>query len=181
MLVTGNRDQNGTVASHIEFFSLKENEHKIVPVQINSQESKDEPLCKIDEAVIAEEGLTEYSNKDKVVLIWLEQGTEPTNHLLNNLMSLNQEFIDLEAEIVFLCVEGMENLKTDDRVIAITAENKVISGNRGISICPDIQLNVGSFPHVILLNNNNEIIYHSSGYNIGTAEQLVKLILKNEE
>ncbi len=118
--------------------------------------------------------------KPKNILVWIEEGKEPTEHILNEMMQQAEEFRTLDADILFM-------LRDEDAVQQATLAKalKEIPGIR--LVYDDFHENVNTLgrrmyvdpdklPLVLVLNDGLCGVYASSGYNVGLADILIRII-----
>jgi hypothetical protein len=119
---------------------------------------------------------TERIVEKGVVILWVDPDQEPTKHIFNDLPHLKKELDAWGGYFLFLTDplqkwEGFENdeLKSmpanllighDNRIINLTAESL---GSEGAGL-----------PFVVMADKEGNIIYSSSGYRIGTGEQILR-------
>ncbi len=113
------------------------------------------------------------------LLLWLEEGKEPTEHILNELHDLRDSFAKLTANIFFI-VKSESSLK-DPRMARALAElprirvlyddfrDTMFLLARRMYIDPD------KLPIAVLCRQGLTAIYGSSGYNVGSADLLLKI------
>ncbi|MDP4221682.1 MAG: transglutaminase domain-containing protein [Bacteroidota bacterium] len=183
MLVTGNRLNDGGVLSGITFFNLAPDKHLKLEVKLRKASGK--PLIEgtLDKNAldrITEEGNCRNSGKG-AVLAWIEPEREPTKHFLNDLPLLKDEFDKWGGCFIFLSTAS----GTDSVLFNPRKSNGLPSNSYSRSdIDPGILESSGlkdlaptiSYPLIILVDNDGNIVYSSSGYKIGIAQQILKNI-----
>jgi hypothetical protein len=129
---------------------------------------------------ISAEGNCRVSGKG-AVLVWIEPEREPTKHFLNDLPLLKDEFDKWGGCFIFLSTApGTDNVLFNPH------------GYKGLpsksysrsDIDPGILKNSGlgdltllmNYPLIILTDKDGNIVYSSSGYRIGIAQQILKNI-----
>lgn len=123
--------------------------------------------------------MAEFCGNQPNLLMWLEEGKEPTEHILNEMYALHEGFHALQAQITFV-VKSAESLK-DARI------------SRAISQIPNIRILYDDFrdtmsmlarrmyidpdklPIVVLTSHGLNGIYGSSGYNVGLGDLIIKI------
>ncbi len=113
------------------------------------------------------------------LLMWLQEGAEPTEHILNEMEDLLEGFKALNAQIIFI-LHG-ETSKEDARIaraLAHIPNIRVLYDDfrdtmsmlaRRMYIDPD------KLPIVALCSNGLNGIYGSSGYNVGLGDLILKI------
>lgn len=118
----------------------------------------------------------------KNVLLWLEEGKEPTEHILNEILDQPQTFSALDAQIIF--VLHSENALKNEKIA------KVLKAVPGIVVCYDdfrdtlsslarrMYVDPDKLPLVVLTNPGLNGIYGSSGYNVGLGDLIIKILME---
>ena len=167
-LITGNRIQNGTVLVDESFFEIKEGEYNKLNLEIRNNSK---PL-----EILGSWNQNEVIN-DYVIYCWIDPGSEPGKHFINDFKLVKETYIDRDIPITFYCrdipTSNELNKSLSENFTVIVDDNfNGINSNQFIKdIDPDLDL-----PIVVLINNRGEVLFFASGYNIGTPDQLLKLI-----
>ncbi|MBQ7796792.1 MAG: transglutaminase [Lachnospiraceae bacterium] len=183
-VITDNRLPNGNLYANKYHFALAEGETKTLKLekyQANLAEMLDN--FALDEfKVHDEEGnvvLGSELTKNKAILMWLEQGKEPTEHILNEMLDQEGDFQELPADIIFM-INGkgaLENAKVQ-KVLATFPKIKVYYD----SFVPNVEtlarrmyVDPDKLPLVIVTTKELNAVYACSGYNVGSGDMLVKI------
>ena len=183
-VITDNRLPNGNLYANKYHFYLGEGETKTLKLekyQANLAEMLDN--FALDEfKVYDEEGnvvLGSELTKNKAILMWLEQGKEPTEHILNEMLDQEDDFQELPADIIFM-INGkgaLENAKVQ-KVLATFPKIKVYYD----SFVPNVEtlarrmyVDPDKLPLVIVTTKELNAVYACSGYNVGSGDMLVKI------
>ena len=179
LLVTGNRTDS-KILSILTFFELSEGEHKTVEVKIRKDIPGGRIIGKIDLKEIVSLIDKPAVNPERiiengVVVLWIAPESEPTRHVLNDFQRLKKDLDSWDGYFLFLTDPSAkwggftnEELKKMPAKIFHGNDNAVL--NRAFkSFDPPVML-----PFVILADRNGNIRYASSGYRIGTGEQLLR-------
>ena len=113
------------------------------------------------------------------LLLWLEEGKEPTEHILNEMEDLLEGFRSLPAQIIFVVKEkaslqdarirrALEHIP-GIRVLYDDFRDTMSMLARRMYIDPD------KLPIVVLCNEGLNGIYGSSGYNVGLGDLILKI------
>ncbi|WP_040213478.1 transglutaminase domain-containing protein [Clostridium polynesiense] len=116
----------------------------------------------------------------KNIVIWLEEGVEPTEHILNEIMELNEEFSQLDGKIIFIIrssssLENKTLKKTLDMIPKVEIYYDDFSENVN-TLARRVYVDPEKLPLVLAVNEENKVIYGCSGYNVGVAELLTRII-----
>ena len=111
--------------------------------------------------------------------MWLEQGKEPTEHILNEMLEQEKDFKEISSDIVFIVKnrEALENAKL----------KKVLDTFGRIRVCfdsfvPNVEtlarrmyVDPDKLPLILVTTGTLNAVYACSGYNVGSGDMLVKI------
>jgi len=189
LLVTGNRQADGSVLSSVTFFEVPANSTTDIKVEIRQNFTPAEPWAKINPAVykfkryatneaIALQTLT--ANKG-AILIWIDPDKEPSKHVMADIPAVKDIIEKWGGGLVFLFASdkvsasfkpaNFPNLPVQT-VFAFDKETKLLNEieklrNRN---CGD------NLPVIVITDRNGNLVYFSEGYKIGIGEQIAKAI-----
>ena len=115
----------------------------------------------------------------KAVLMWLEEGKEPTEHILNEMLEQAGDFAQLPARIIFLVRSqaALENAKLR-QVLQTFPEISVYYD----SFVPNVEtlarrmyVDPEKLPLILVTTGSLDAIYASSGYNVGSGDMIVRI------
>ncbi len=117
--------------------------------------------------------------KNKAVLMWMEEGREPTEHLMNEMLDQTEDFQNLSADIVVIIRDksALENaklalvLKTFPRIKVYydSFVPNVETVARRMYVDPE------KLPLVVVTTKQLNAVYACSGYNVGSGDMIVKI------
>lgn len=182
LLVTGNRLNDGTVLSEMEFFEVIKAQTTSLNVNIRESNIEKPILGTINQDSL---NLYDYNNKnltalgEQFVLIFIDPDKEPSKHVLKDIGMVKQNFEKWNGEIYIVLNESnlsssfspleIKNLPAKSNFL--TCKNKEqLKLLKATNKQSDNQL-----PMIFLIDNKN-ILFYSSGYRIGIGETLVKEI-----
>jgi len=184
-VITDNRLPNGNIFANKYHFVLGEGETKVLKLekyQANLAEMLDN--LALDEFKVYDEAgnvvLGSEITKNKAVLMWLEQGKEPTEHILNEMLDQAGDFKELSADIVFIVKskEALENAKVK-MVLDTFPKIKVYYD----SFVPNVEtlgrrmyVDFEKLPLIIITTKELNAVYACSGYNVGSGDMIVKVV-----
>lgn len=183
-VITDNRLPNGNVFANKYHFHVGSGETKTVKLekyQANLADMLDN--FSLDEFKVQDEAgntvLGSQLTKNKAILMWLEQGKEPTEHILNEMLDQEEDFQEISADIIFMVKgkEALENAKLQKvlntfkriRVYYDSFVPNVETLARRMYVDPD------KLPLIILTTKELNAVYACSGYNVGSGDMLVKI------
>lgn len=183
-VITDNRLPNGNLYANKYHFNLGEGETKTLKLekyQANLAEMLDN--FALDEFKVYDgEGnvvLGSELTKNKAILMWLEQGKEPTEHILNEMLDQEDDFQELPADTIFMINDksALENAKLQ-KVLATFPKIKVYYD----SFVPNVEtlarrmyVDPDKLPLIIVTTRELNAVYACSGYNVGSGDMLVKI------
>ncbi|MDP4176053.1 MAG: transglutaminase-like domain-containing protein [Bacteroidota bacterium] len=187
LLVTGKRKDDGSVLSRLNFFTLKENEKKLVNLQIRSNEYSLQAIGKVnpEEKVILENQqqvtLSSLASLGQALLIWADTDLEPTKHLIADLQQLKTDYELSKVKIVFICSKKKEDNYNYSELKTILPEQTLFSFDQNIPVRDLFKTSVknsaaSQLPVVALFNNDGEVLYYSEGYKIGNGREVLDRI-----
>lgn len=113
------------------------------------------------------------------LLIWPEEGSEPTEHVLNELKAHQRELESLPIDIAFL-VRGMDSLlhPTLSKVMSSWKNIRILLDNwaydmENIARC--LTCDPGTPPLAVVCDGEGRAIYGVSGYHVGSVELLTRI------
>jgi len=178
-VLTDNRLPGGDIHASRYCLDLKPGETAVVPLRKYPAELREllgrfplEEFTVTDRAGNAVTGseLTET----KAVLMWLEVGREPTEHLLNELLEQAERFRALPVRMVFLLRRG-EDLKNETlrRVLDRLDEIKVcFDPVHGEAVARQVYADPDKLPLVLVTAERRTAVYACAGYRVGSAALL---------
>lgn len=184
-IITSNRLPNGNIFAQTYVFELQEGETKEVALALREAKLSDmlESVAMPEFYVRDEEGKvvkgSDLATEGKKLFIWLEESKEPTEHILNELCEKCDAFASLAKEIIFI-IKTKEALKDPTLTKALSVlpdvhiyyddfEENINTLARRMYVDPD------KLPLIIMTDNGLNGIYATSGYNVGTADMLLRI------
>ena len=183
-VITDNRLPNGSLYASRYHFRLADGETKRVRLhkhQANLSEMLDN--FALDEFQVSDgDGRTVLGSEltgGKAVLLWLEEGMEPTEHILNEMLEQAEDFRNLPADIVFLVrgKEALENAKLR-QVLETFPRVRVLYD----SFVPNVEtiarrmyVDHEKLPLIVVTSGRLNAVYACSGYNVGSGDMIVKI------
>jgi len=187
MIVTGLRNNDGAVNTHIQFFSLGAREPKKIQLQFLQTEEQPKSLGTMpltgtfqNSANKKTDKLEDYSSNKGIIIGWLDPDREPTKHTLSDFRQLKEAFEKWNGGILFLLPKEKSSEHFDKKSFTGLPSQSVfgIDKDRFLSLA-EKNLNVAfneNYPVFLVIDKNGNILDYSSGYKIGRGEQLVKML-----
>lgn len=185
-ILTTNRLPNGNQFLNQHSFCLEEGDSKEIALELRDADLSDmlENISVSEFQIYRENQIpadaSDITDGNKKILLWLEEGKEPTEHILNEMMERKSEFIKYVEQIVFI-------IRTKDALEDPTL-SKALKALPGVRVFyDDFKTNVNTLgrrmyvdheklPLIIVTNGKLNGIYATSGYNVGTGDMLLRLM-----
>ncbi|MGF7010216.1 hypothetical protein M2145_000970 [Lachnospiraceae bacterium PF1-21] len=188
-IITANRLPNGNLLGRLV-------EVEVVPrkssqVELKLEEASLEQMLEcipIPPIMVRDEGdkeleLIEVLKDHSNVVIWLAEGQEPTEHILNELSERAHDFNQGDMQVVFLVNDKMSlQQATLQKTLCLLKNVQVLfdeTSERATTLGRRFYVDPESMPLILVTDKEANCIYATSGYNVGTADMILK-ILKNE-
>jgi hypothetical protein len=189
--ITGSRTTDASVTINTSYFAVNENETKNISIELPETEDKMllygtvDMNTKINKIANNYNTLTEISNNKGVMLCFLDIGKEPSKHVLQELKILSKDLEIGGIGIVLIIpdekLSSVQNIQAfkglpSQCVCAFDANNSLLT-----NISEILHLDFkDNFPLILYMNYNGGIIYYSEGYQIGTVENIIRILeMKN--
>jgi transglutaminase-like putative cysteine protease len=186
LTLTGNRLRDGRILTNLSFFDLNSGQHVSLEIKLRKDTQHNEITGGIDlttlKKLIRDKNYPAAGESDKgAVLAWLEPEKEPSKHFLNDLTGLKSDFDAWGGRFIFMITDSSKNSKifnlhdynglpansSSVNIEGIDVLNKIwISGSQPDNI----------YPLIIVTDKKGDVLYKSSGYNIGIGDQILKML-----
>lgn len=190
LMITGTRMANGSVLTHMTFFTIKEG--RTTTVNLNMRESKDNVQVignfnsenKYRKSETDEEvSILSATGRGYYILGILGIGQEPSNHALRDIAALKKDFEKWNHKIVLLFPDKNQIKKFRKKDFPAFPNTIVwgtdINNNIQKEIIEALKLSSKqNLPIFIIADTFNRVVFVSQGYTIGLGEQLMKTIYK---
>lgn len=185
-VITGNRLPSGDILVRIYTFTISSGEKKEIDlslrpaniedmlnhVEVGDFKVKDKKGNQADVSSL----LTNGDN----VLFWLQENHEPSQHILNELIEHKEAFLEKDVNLLFIL---KEEAAVNNSLIAKAMKELNIHYciDEGFANCEvsarRVYVDPERLPLIIASRNKLNSIFAISGYNVGTADMLLKIIL----
>ncbi|MDR1458794.1 MAG: transglutaminase-like domain-containing protein [Bacteroidales bacterium] len=190
-LTVGSRLSDGSVCVRTEYFTLKEN--TLTQINVSFPKTREKLLVKgivdMNLTVTLKNGdkisLKKLSKGKGLTLCFLDMGKEPSKHVLQDLSTVKNRFDIWGGGTLFLTADDKSN-NTDISIFKDLPQNT----NWGVDhhrellnlVTGVLQMDFNNnFPLTLYLTRNGGILYSTAGYHIGTGEDLLEIIVKEEK
>lgn len=179
-LSTGNRYPNGDVLSRMEFFNVEAGKSvtkEITLRKLSAQKAQALPSISPELKITSDSiALANYAGVKGFIYVNLGDYREPSKHLVNEMLQLEQSLeewggnlyiVTPGAAITQLSSFSNADLEQYNEDVEVEVETALLKAL-------DIQ-GRPRYPFAAFINNTGQILYHTEGYSIGSAEQLLKV------
>jgi len=187
MLITGNRQQDGSVLCKVDYFEIKANQTKEVNVKVRDLQKSDEIWGKVQLDQISVRifqdnktvQLSELANSKSFVLVIIEPDKEPSKHVMVDLQPVKANLEKWGGSILFMLEPNKTTQAFKPEMFpGLPSQSKFIWDIDGkflekISELKSSELST-SLPIIIMGDEKGNLTYFSKGYRIGVGEQLIK-------
>lgn len=172
-LLTGNRLGDGTVLLRQTFFNIEAGVHKTVEMHIRHEQT---PL-----AVVARWPENPLKLTATTIVGWLDPHTEPGRHFMVDLAPVKQSFEKAGYPLVVFTTD----ITTANRLKDQFPKGSVVATDPDWQLARAFGVSTAlaahqSLPVFVVINPAGEVLYHTSGYQIGTGEQLLKVMQREQ-
>lgn len=193
VLVTGNRQSDGSVLSSLTYFKIGADSLTNVKVELVKQPDGLKASAKLDLTKLGmipsgsdkTVSLADVTKGVQTVLVVIDPDKEPSKHIMNDLAPYKDALGKTNTQFVFVCTPqkaaGLKILET------YSLPEKYIAGiDVGDNILSKIMQEYGEtmkekLPLVLYLDPSGNVYYFSAGYRIGAGEQLLRTIVQAEK
>ncbi|MCI6467601.1 MAG: transglutaminase-like domain-containing protein [Faecalicatena sp.] len=185
-VVTANRLPNGNILGRVIEVEVTPGSHVSVELKLEEAELSQMLECvpmppfEVEGFEGTKTNITDILKGKPHLVVWLSEGQEPTEHILNELCERAEEFNRGDADILFL-VNSQEAVKqpTLNRTLG------VLNGVQVLCDCVEERVSVlgrrfyvdpESIPLILVMDRESNCVYATSGYNVGTADMILKIL-----
>ena len=188
ILTAGSRLEDGTALTHSEFFTIEAGKTTQVNLVLRQPNNELQVIgCFSANVHFTDPETGEESNPKQLIkenyfiLGYLDQGSEPTTHAMQDIAAFRKDFEDSNLPVIFIFNNKEEynkfKLKNFEELpngITYGIDNGAIDNE----ILECMHLNPEQRPIFIIANSNSEVVFMKQGYTIGLGEQMLKTIAK---
>ena len=185
-LLTSNRLPNGNIFAKLKDFEIVAGKTTELKLELRHADLADmlENITLQPFTLYKKDGSScdagELMHGKKKTFFFLEESKEPTEHILNELMERKQEFYKIQEQLIFV-LRNIEALKDPNlsRVLREMPDIQIYYDDfselinklgRAIYVDPD------KLPLIMVTDGRYNSIYGTSGYNVGTADMLYRIM-----
>jgi len=185
-VITTNRLPNGNQFANIYAFELKEAEERQIDLRTRDADLRDMlyqiPIKEFH--LTNEEGKLVSAESQTMnrphIFLWLEEGMEPTEHILNEILEQKDAFANIARQITLILKspEGKQH-KTLAKVLNQIPEMAVLYDDFAENVNTlgrRLYIDFEKMPMFVVTNADFQGIFGASGYNVGISNLLLKLM-----
>jgi hypothetical protein len=189
LLVTGNRQADGSVLSSVSFFEVPTTITTDVKVEIRQNFAPAEPWVKINTTaykfnrystneVIA---LNKISAKKGAILVWIDPDKEPSKHVMADIPAVKELIEKWGGGVTFLFAnDKVSSSFKPTNFVNLPSQSK-FAYDKGAKLLTEIchlrKRNCSeNLPVIVITDNKGNLVYYSEGYKISIGEQIAKAI-----
>ncbi|MCR1843410.1 transglutaminase-like domain-containing protein [Murimonas intestini] len=185
-VLTANRLPNGNIFAKQLYFELKPGECRDVTLSLKEAQLSDmlEENKILDFELKDGDGSTvmasSLDDSNKMLMIWLEESKEPTEHILNEIYDRHEEFAALDSKIYFM-IKSKDAFEdpTLKRTLGVLKNVEFLYDDFGSNVQTlgrRMYVDPDKLPLIIVIKEGLTGIYATSGYNVGTADMLLRVL-----
>ena len=178
-LTTGNRYPEGDVLVSEEYFLVHDGQRltkEIVLRPLMKRTTTSVAVIDPKQEIIPNmSSLADYAGSTGMLFIFMGDYKEPSKHLVKEMQSLKKEYKSWGGMIYLVAPPSAKpiswGLPNTDCILRDATDKDPFE----LKILEALKLDLhNDYPLVALVNNKGEILFHSHGYSIGLAEQILK-------
>lgn len=178
-LMTGNRYPEGDVLTRAEYITVTDGQKitkEIILRPLTDRSAKAEASIDPTQEIIANMAtLADYAGSTGMLFVFLGDFKEPGKHLIKEMQALKKEYTAWGGMIYLVAPAAAEptsfGLPNTDYILREPGEKDPFERQILNALKLDLR---GDYPLVAMVNQRGEILFHSHGYSIGLAEQILK-------
>ena len=188
ILTAGTRLDDGTAMTHSEFFTIKADKTTQVNLILREADHDVHVIgCFYADVHFTDPETGEDDNPrlwmggDYFIFGYLDQGSEPTTHAMQDIAAFHKDFEDSGLPMIFVFSSKEEYDKFKLKNFSDLPEGIVYGIDDGSirdEIAECMHLNTDVRPIFLIANANSEVVFVKQGYTIGLGEQLLKVMTK---
>lgn len=187
-ILTGNRLPNGTILGKRYDFYIEKGEQKKVELELRSYSLEemlnphsipDSQFQSVAGNTVMLSEITGGEKPGRKMLFWLEEGREPTEHILNEIMEAKEEYEKFQEQLVFI-LRGQDSLKntTLANCLEMLPEIKVVFHDFGKDremTARRMYVDSEKLPLMVVTEGSCQGIFAAAGYSVGMADMLFRI------
>ncbi|WP_141680455.1 transglutaminase domain-containing protein [Bacillus sp. FJAT-26390] len=185
-LTSGIRLKDGTVRVRFTYFTVRAGEQTEIPLTFREAMLDIPVLGTMDRSSTVSlldgtsKKLGELIGSNGAIVAWMEPEREPTKHLIREMSELVEPFAELGAPIVLIVGDLEWTASFDPSSYPKLPPNTIFVRDSSYASLPAFiagpPASEAGFPHLFVLDGEDQIRYTASGYKIGTGKEALQLL-----
>ncbi len=189
LLVTGRREESGSVLARLSFFSLEKDASRTVDLLL--RKSYLQPLVRgritgnplLKKETGNEVLLKDLLKKGGAIFCWIDHSREPSHHLLNELPDILYALEGWPGKVALLVTSDEARGAFDPGTLPSASGRVVFLQDKGGSLLEQVLTATGTageevkMPVTVVLSDRGEILDFMEGYHIGLSTRLRQVVL----
>lgn len=188
LLTSGQRLASGEVLAHSVIFDVPQDATVTMPVKVRHDDSAVAVIGNFNAENLftnregKEQSLLSATGRGYYVVMILDPGKEPTNHVMRDVAQLCGEFEKQGIPMVLLLRKGADpNAWTTEASMANLPANAITGtdadGRNAAELIENLRLS-GDMPIVAIADTFNRVVYVTEGYTIGAGQRILDTLCK---
>lgn len=186
LLMAGQRMADGSVLVHSEIFPVTRDAHE-VRVVLPKDTAAIQVIGNFDAETLYRDiqsgelkSLLSTTGRGYYTLMLVSAGSEPTAHVLNELVEEAAGFEKDGRKVMVLFADASEAARFDKKLFGSFPENVVWGIDETGTVASQLP-DTGEMPRIALADTFNRVVFRQNGYAIGTADRLLNLLSRLKE
>ena len=180
LLLTTVRQKNGDqLVKKLHFIIGESQEEKVITLLRHSRYEEEKKAVEVPEVTVCADGqtvsLNELRNGEKAIYIWLREGEEPTEHVLNELIERLADTKKYKERIFMMSERPMKEAGTFKRLWNAAGPMRlylVENFTAAQQVAKTVGVEEKKYPLSVAVNEEGHAVYATCGYNVGSVAQL---------
>jgi len=185
-LTTGTRLKDGTACVRFTYFEVRAGEQTDIPltfrramqgIPVLGTMNRNDSFTMLDST---DKTMGELIGTNGAIVAWLEPEREPTKHLFRELSELAEPFTDLGAPIILVVGDSEWTATFDPSRYPNLPSCTMFVRDATYASLPDFisepPASEAGFPHLLVLDAQDQIRHTASGYKIGTGKEALQIL-----
>jgi hypothetical protein len=190
MLVTGNRQSDGSVLSSVSFFDVPVSGLVSVSVKIRQDFSPLQSWGKLDPARYTfrsfgkgETVPLKTGKSPGTLMVWIDPDKEPSKHVLADIPAVSELIETWGGQLIFLFATAKVSASFHPQSFPGLPKGSVFAYDPNAALLKEISRlkqrgASDNLPVVVIMDAQGNLVFYTEGYQIGIGEQIAKTIAK---
>ncbi|MWV44294.1 transglutaminase domain-containing protein [Paenibacillus sp. HJL G12] len=185
-MTSGVRLKDGTVKVRFSYFEVRAGEQTDVVLTFRPAEQEIPVLGTVDRSIVLTSldgtsiTIGELAGENGAIVAWIEPEREPTKHLFRELGELAEPYAELGAPVVLIIGDEQWTASFEPANYPKLPPRTIFVRDATYAGLPDLiaksPAHEAGFPHLFVLDGQDQIRYTASGYKIGTGKEALQVL-----